>query len=565
MSDSAQPPRKRAGRPPPLEAGTVIDDRFRVVAVLGKGGMGSVYEAVNIKLRKRVAIKVLKPELAAHKTAVQRFLREARAASVIQHRNIVNIHDYGELDGGLVYYVMEHLQGQELAKLLADVGRLPWARARGILLQTVRALKAAHDVGIIHRDIKPANVFLVEPREDEPPDGVKVLDFGIAKTDGASPGTTVITGLGDLMGTAWYMAPELAQGVAADQRTDIYAVGILMYQVLTGRVPFDDMDSFRVLLRHANEEPRPIRELAPGVPPPVEQVVLRCLAKQPDLRHQTMRGLEHALSSVGPRGEPVEPSTRPPKISRPDDPMPPPLIRPPEQRAVVPVPPAALASEDGPEITAVLEGGGLPRDRIPQTQYIPFEAPPRSAEPEPTHPRTLALDTTDEAPEVPPTEYLGGLGAPPSDKREPTAVEPAPTGPAPKQRALQRQDSEEVPTRLLVPRKPPRKTDEDEAPTQLLSVDRRSGPAAAAPQPSSRLPANPLAPRREPRSSARRVSPPGQGPKAGTPRAGSIEVAEAVPAPPRITTKSGRHMPVPSAELVRQSPSPSGPWPTAAS
>ena len=297
-----------------LQPGTIIDGRYQIVAPVGAGGMGSVFEAVNIKIRRRVAIKVLKPELAKREASVRRFLREARAASVVSHRNVVDIHDFGEWDG-LVYYAMELLRGRDLSQALAEVGRMRWPTARPILLQTVRALKAAHDAGVIHRDIKPGNVFLVDASDDEP-ERVKVLDFGIARTHASA--ATQLTGNGDLMGTAWYMAPELAKGATADPRTEVYAFGILAYQVMAGRVPFDDLDSFRVLLRHTNEAPRRLGTLAPDVPDTVLAVVERCLAKNAEQRYQTMRELEHALSSIGPQGEAVEPSTRPPPAVAPN-------------------------------------------------------------------------------------------------------------------------------------------------------------------------------------------------------------------------------------------------------
>lgn len=420
--------------------------------------MGSVFEAINIKLRKRVAIKVLRPELASRETAVRRFLREARSASAIEHRNIVSIHDYGELDGGNVYYVMEFLQGQDLAKVLSDRGRLPWARARGILLQTVRAIKAAHDAGFIHRDIKPANIFLVEPREDEPPDRVKVLDFGIAKAEGG-PGNSALTGLGDLMGTAWYMSPEQAQGQSADKRTDIYAAGILMYQVLTGRVPFDDTDSFRVLLRHVKEAPRPLRELAPDVPPQVHDVVMRCLLKVPALRIQSMRALEHALSSIGPRGEPVQPSTMPPPQELSEEPAQPPLVRAPAHELpdpeTMPLPNGGLPMAQ--RVRAALGTPAIEPMRTPKTEFLersPLTEASLGAPPGPIpSPETTPPQTT------PPTQLLSGMGVQlqgePTESEETTGIFSAPPRRSRRPVRPQSQDLDEAPTSLS--HKPARK------------------------------------------------------------------------------------------------------------
>lgn len=395
-----------------LTEGDIVDGRFRIVREIGRGGMGTVFEATNIKLGKTVAIKILSKDLANRAGAVKRFIREAQAASTIAHRNVVDIHDFGEAEDGLLYYVMEYLRGRDLAGLLAAEGRLPWARARSILLQSVRAIKAAHDAKIIHRDIKPANVFLVDASEDEPNGVVKVLDFGIAKTDQLTT-NTALTGFGDIMGTAWYMAPEIAQGKPADMRSDVYAMGILIYQVLAGEVPFGGSDQLQVLVRHANEQPRPLRKLAPNLPEPVHNVVMRCLAKEPDLRYQTMRALEYALSSIGLRGEPVDPSTKPPPQAN-GEPIPPPLIRPPpvipptmalpngglpasaSRPPPGPQPPATIAP---PDATALLEGGGLP-DRVPETMVLEDLATrPKSDEPPGTQllPQLAPMPQADES------------------------------------------------------------------------------------------------------------------------------------------------------------------------
>lgn len=301
----AQPP-----KPPPQ---MLIDGRYQIVRKIGEGGMGSVFEAINTKIDKRVAMKLLSREHAADENAVHRFQREAKAACAIHHRNVVDVLDYGDLPDGSVYYVMEYLEGRDLDELIASERTLPWGRARPILLQAIRGLKAAHDAGVVHRDVKPANIFLVTPKMDDPAHVVKVLDFGIAKLE-AGKATKALTAASQVIGTAWYMAPEQAHGRPVDARSDVYAMGVVMYHALSGEVPFPDDEVVRVLFLHATAEPPPLRSKAPEVPPAVEAVVMRCLEKDPATRFQTMRDLEHALSSIDEHGRPTQPSTQPPPV-----------------------------------------------------------------------------------------------------------------------------------------------------------------------------------------------------------------------------------------------------------
>lgn len=360
---------------PYLDSEGLVEGRYQVIRKLGSGGMGAVYEALQVRLRKRVALKVLRPELASHDTAVKRFLREARAASSIEQRNVVDIIDFGELPGGAVYYVMEYLEGEDLSDLLKRQGRLSWARARNIFLQVVRALKAAHESGIVHRDIKPANVFIVAGKTDEGPDFIKVLDFGIAKTDNASPETQGLTGTSELMGTAYYMAPEQANGEQADARTDIYAFGVLMFEVLTGRVPFEDANAFKVLFRHTTEAPPAPRQFAPELPPSVEALVLESLAKRREDRPQSMRALEGQLLSIDEQGR---------------------IIGDPRRFVGTSVPPGGTAPSDG---TQVLQNPTTPA-RTGATEYLGeqgFSTGPVTGAPDQTgHPRR----TGDPAPAV---------------------------------------------------------------------------------------------------------------------------------------------------------------------
>ena len=276
--------------------GVVLDDRYRVDGLLGTGGMGAVYRAEQLTLGKPVAIKVLRPEYAHREIYVRRFLREARTASMIGHRHVVEVTDLGQADGGRVYLVMEYLQGEDLAAVIRQRGRVGWARARRILLQTVRALKAAHAKGVIHRDIKPANIFLAR---DDDGDFVKVLDFGTAKV--ANPLTDpsdALTSSHQMIGTAMYMAPEQALGKTVDARSDVYSVGAVAYQLLTGRAPFAGTTALDVLMRRINQPPPRLRLLVPELTASVEHLVQRAMARDPEDRFGTMGELEGALLAI---------------------------------------------------------------------------------------------------------------------------------------------------------------------------------------------------------------------------------------------------------------------------
>ncbi len=275
----------------------VFDQRYRVLRKLEAGGMGTVYEAEQIRLGKRVAIKVLRPEVTHNETAVRRFEREARLASRIRHRNVVELLDFG-VEQDTAYYVMELLDGRNLATALRTEGRIPWSRARSILLQIARALQAAHREGVIHRDVKPGNCFLLPAEDEDEGELVKVLDFGIAKLEDAFDSDGQLTKTTELLGTAAYMSPEQAQGQPVGARSDVYSLGILAYQILTGRLPFHDESSFNVLRMHVSEPPRPPRSVAPAIPERVEAAVLRALAKEPDDRFESMEAFKVALAQV---------------------------------------------------------------------------------------------------------------------------------------------------------------------------------------------------------------------------------------------------------------------------
>ncbi|MEM9458644.1 MAG: protein kinase [Myxococcota bacterium] len=291
-----------------LEPGDEIDGRYRIVRELGAGGMGAVYEAEQITLHKRVAIKTMLADRSAGVANVKRFLREARAASAIDHRNVVDIVDFGEFEDGTAYYVMELLQGQDLASLLHARGSLRWSRARGILLQALRGLRAAHEQGIIHRDIKPANIFVLDPDDESDGDHVKVLDFGIARVESTDPETQELTGTSELLGTAAYMAPELVRGGEATPQSDIYALGIVAYKLLTGEAPFKGANTLQILFSHIHHEPPPPRSIKPSIPDGVEALIQRAMAKRPEDRFSSAREFGQAIEALDEHGEGASPA-----------------------------------------------------------------------------------------------------------------------------------------------------------------------------------------------------------------------------------------------------------------
>ncbi|MES1165072.1 MAG: serine/threonine-protein kinase [Verrucomicrobiota bacterium] len=288
--------------------GAVVSDRYRIVRKVGEGGMGAVYQAEHAVIGKRVALKVLFADLSRRPELVARFLQEARSASRIGHENVIDISDFGQTSEGLVYIAMEFLEGQDLGRALRSERTLAWGRARGILMQIAKGLRAAHGQGIIHRDMKPENIFLVQ-REGRP-DFVKVLDFGIAKVVSADNNDGPrLTQTGMIFGTPEYMSPEQAQGQPPDHRVDVYAVGCIMYHMLTGLVPFHADSFMGILTKHLLEPVISPRQRRPDleIPADVEAVCLRALEKDRDKRWADMDEFYRALGGAG--GLPFEPST----------------------------------------------------------------------------------------------------------------------------------------------------------------------------------------------------------------------------------------------------------------
>jgi serine/threonine-protein kinase len=275
--------------------GRVLGDRYRVISRLGEGGMGTVYLCEHRVLRRRFAVKVLRPELTADVELVDRFRNEAIAASRIGQENVVDVLDFGAEEDGALYYVMEALDGRSLGAVIREEGPLPVVRSLDVLDQLCRALGAAHARGVVHRDVKPDNVFLV--RHDGCGDRVKVLDFGISHVPGAR-GAERITRAGALIGTPEYMAPEQATGSAVDGRSDVYAAGVLAYEMLTGTLPIVEETAIATLVAHQTRVPDPPSARVPAVPPAVDALVLRALAKRPEDRFATMEAFGVEVARV---------------------------------------------------------------------------------------------------------------------------------------------------------------------------------------------------------------------------------------------------------------------------
>lgn len=297
--------------------GQTIDARYRVEALLGEGGMGLVYRVTHIRLNKPLAIKVLRRENTSDEEVLARFRREAESASAIGNQHIVDINDFGTLGDGSTYFVMECLEGMDLIEAMDLARRMPEERALRIASQICKALSAAHEAGIVHRDLKPENVFLTT--REGASDFVKILDFGIAKV---ANGPKRLTRKGEVLGTPHYMSPEQCEGEDVDHRTDIYALGVLLYEMLTGYVPHDADTMMGILTKHLYEDPIPPKIRVPQVSAELEQVILRCLEKRPEQRYQTMRELESDIARIQSGVRPVGPDaptltpTRPPRPAK---------------------------------------------------------------------------------------------------------------------------------------------------------------------------------------------------------------------------------------------------------
>jgi serine/threonine-protein kinase len=300
--------------------GSTIAGRYIVDHVLGEGGMATVYAARHTLVDRRCAIKIMNPMLSRDTTVRERFRREAKSAQKLAHPNVIEIFDQGETEDGTSYIVMEHLIGSSLAEVILE-GKIPVPRAVGLMIQIARGIARAHDLDVIHRDLKPENIFVVR-RDKGGGDLVKLLDFGIAR----SLHDTRLTGQGELFGTPQYMAPERITSTDVGPSADLYALGIIFFEMVTGVLPFDSPDIASFFVKHLKETPRPPRELNPLVPLELEDLILRLLAKEPNGRpvdahrvHQDLVALARKYGvpvPVDPLADPAASSPRPASTMR---------------------------------------------------------------------------------------------------------------------------------------------------------------------------------------------------------------------------------------------------------
>jgi serine/threonine-protein kinase len=290
--------------------GRIIDGKYRVESLHGSGGMGSVYRAVQVNLERVVALKVMRGDFLKDRTAAERFKREALAVARLKHPHIVTVYDFGVMPEGVAYLVMEYLDGKTLRAELQTRKKIPLGPAVELMRQVCSAVHAAHAEGVIHRDLKPDNIFLETTRDGSL--AVKILDFGVAKLRLSQESQGVeLTMSGVMLGTPVYMSPEQCHGDALDARTDIYSLGCVFYEMLTGRPPFVANSAPALIIKHASEAPEPPSRYATGVPAPIEHALLKALAKKPEERFQTAAEFGQALSSIW---VPMDPDTSFPPV-----------------------------------------------------------------------------------------------------------------------------------------------------------------------------------------------------------------------------------------------------------
>ena len=338
--------------------GSVLGDRYRVISRIGLGGMGAVYRAQHITLKRDLAVKVLLPEFGGKEEFVRRFEREAESASRLAHPHIIAVTDFGRTADGLLFLAMEYLDGRSLSSLIRE-GPLPVARAVTIVRQMLAALNRAHAAGIVHRDLKPDNIMLID-REGQH-DFVKILDFGIAKVTEPEPGREALTQAGVVFGTPEYLSPEQALGDKIDARADLYATGVILFEMLTGHRPFESEDKMRIISMHLSHPVPRLRAAYPhsDVPPALEDVVMQALEKDRAHRFASasafLTALEEAERLTGESGEARD--LTPPPFGTPG-PSPFAARVPTSERlaAPAPVPPAAAPRRRGVVIGVVAMG-----------------------------------------------------------------------------------------------------------------------------------------------------------------------------------------------------------------
>jgi eukaryotic-like serine/threonine-protein kinase len=281
-----------------LLIGTEVDNgEYRIIERIGVGGMGSVYKAEQPSMNRLVAIKVLHPRFAAREDLVSRFRREARAMSQLSHPNTARVYKFGQLQDGAAYFVMDYMEGKNLAHTVRSEGPMDPERALNVMIQVCGALDEAHRAGIIHRDLKPENIFLTQ--QGGTSDFPKVLDFGLAKVSEKQMGrgSMMLTQQGMVFGTPEFMSPEQTQGEKLDRRSDIYSLGLILYELLTGKLPFDAEKPIDVMRAHVQEPAIPLNQRLPGkrFSSELEAVIAKALQKKPADRYETAVDLAQAL------------------------------------------------------------------------------------------------------------------------------------------------------------------------------------------------------------------------------------------------------------------------------
>jgi serine/threonine-protein kinase len=429
--------------------GQTLAGKYFIHQLLGHGGMGDVYKATHLTLDRPVVLKLLKKLFHSDPSLVQRFHREARASSRLNHPNSITIIDFGQTDDGTLFMAMEYLSGKSLERIVAEEHPLPEGRVIHIVAQILAALGEAHSLGIIHRDLKPANV-MIEPRRDEP-DFVKVLDFGIAKLNEPGSGGPGLTQAGIVCGTPGYMSPEQVRGEELDPRSDIYAVGVILYEMLTGVLPFESDTPMGLVTKHLVEDPPPIAVRRPGtvVSEELEAVIMRALARDRDQRFSSSDEMRAALLACG---APVAQSMRP-----------------------TPAPSSTMIFDP-----ASIGGAGAAR---PPTGPARTTGPQKTARPTPMRSFTEALPATPG--EVPSPE--AGAGQPP-----PSAPARAVSSPRMGAQARTQPPVQKTPAPGPVQKTPA------PAPRASAPVQKTPAPARKPPAPAKRTPMPARAPQRTP-------------------------------------------------------------------